>query len=75
MSQPDSDTIKQAQELIRSKELSKAQRLLVEYIKKNPHSEQAWLVLSSAVDDRANRSSACSACCASIRPTPMRNHA
>jgi hypothetical protein len=51
MSQPDIDTIKQAQELIRSKELSKAQRLLVEYIKKNPHSEQAWLVLSSAVDD------------------------
>ena len=51
MSQPDIDTIHQAQELIRSKQLPKAQRLLVEYIKKNPNSEQAWYVLSTAVDD------------------------
>jgi hypothetical protein len=51
MSQPEIDTIKQAQEYIRSKQLPKAQRLLVEYIKKNPQSEQAWYVLSTAVDD------------------------
>jgi hypothetical protein len=51
MSQPDSDSIAQAQEYIRSKQLPKAQRLLVEYIKKNPNSEQAWYVLSTAVDD------------------------
>ena len=51
MSQPETDVITQAQELIRSKQLPKAQRLLVEYIKKNPNSEQAWYVLSTAVDD------------------------
>ncbi len=51
MSQPELDVVAQAQEYIRSKQLPKAQRLLVEYIKKNPNSEQAWLVLSSAVDD------------------------
>jgi hypothetical protein len=51
MSQPDIDAIKQAQEYIRSKQLPKAQRLLVEYIKQNPNSEQAWYVLSTAVDD------------------------
>ncbi len=51
MSQPEMDVIAQAQELIRSKQLPKAQRLLVEHIKKNPNSEQAWYVLSTAVDD------------------------
>ena len=51
MSQPETDVIAQAQEYIRSKQLPKAQRLLVEYIKKNPNSEQAWYVLSTAVDD------------------------
>jgi hypothetical protein len=51
MSQPESDVIAQAQEYIRSKQLPKAQRLLVEYIKTNPHSAQAWFVLSTAVDD------------------------
>ena len=51
MSQPDTETIKQAQELIRSKQLPKAQRLLVEYIKQNPTSEEAWYALSTAVDD------------------------
>jgi hypothetical protein len=51
MSQPETDVITQAQEYIRSKQLPKAQRLLVEYIKKNPNSEQAWYVLSTAVDD------------------------
>ena len=51
MSQPETDVIAQAQELIRSKQLPKAQRLFVEYIKKNPNSEQAWYVLSTAVDD------------------------
>ncbi len=51
MNQPETDAIAQAQELIRSKQLSKAQRLLVDYIKKNPNSEQAWYTLSTAVDD------------------------
>jgi hypothetical protein len=51
MSQPEMDVITQAQEYLRSKQLPKAQRLLVEYIKKNPNSEQAWFVLSTAVDD------------------------
>src|SRR5512139_3289738 len=51
MSQPELDVIVQAQEYLRSKQLPKAQRLLVEYIKKNPNSEQAWFVLSTAVDD------------------------
>src|SRR5574339_64734 len=51
MSQPELDVIAQAKELIRSKQLPKAQRLLVEYIKKDPNSEQAWYVLSTAVDD------------------------
>jgi hypothetical protein len=51
MSQPETDLITQAQEYIRSKQLPKAQRLLVEYIKKNPASEQAWYLLSTAVDD------------------------
>src|SRR5512139_4071387 len=51
MSQPEMDVIAQAQEYIRSKQLPKAQRLLVEHIKKNPNSEQAWYVLSTAVDD------------------------
>jgi hypothetical protein len=51
MSQPETDIITLAQELIRSKQLAKAQRLLVEYIKQNPNSEQAWYVLSTAVDD------------------------
>jgi len=51
MSQPETDVIAQAQELIRSQQLPKAQRLLVEYLKKNPNSEQAWFVLSTAVDD------------------------
>ena len=51
MSQPETDVITQAQELIHSQQLPKAQRLLVEYIKQNPNSEQAWYVLSTAVDD------------------------
>ncbi len=51
MSQPDIDTIKQAQEYIRSKQLPQAQRLLVAYIKQNPNSEQAWYLLSTAVED------------------------
>src|SRR5512137_2457737 len=51
MSQPEMDVIAQAQAYIRSQQLPKAQRLLVEYIKKNPNSEQAWYVLSAAVDD------------------------
>jgi hypothetical protein len=51
MSPAETDVIAQAQELIRSKQLPKAQRLLVEYIKQNPNSEQAWYVLSTAVDD------------------------
>ena len=51
MSQPESDVITQAQALIRSQQLPKAQRLLVEYIKQNPNSEQAWYALSTAVDD------------------------
>ena len=51
MSQPEMDVIAQAQEYIRSKQLPKAQRLLVDYIKKNPNSEQAWYVLSTVVDD------------------------
>jgi hypothetical protein len=51
MSQPEMDVIAQARAYIRSQQLPKAQRLLVEYIKKNPNSEQAWYVLSAAVDD------------------------
>src|SRR5512139_1218747 len=51
MSQPEMDVLTQAQEYLRSKQLPRAQRLLVEYIKKNPNSEQAWLLLSTAVDD------------------------
>jgi hypothetical protein len=51
MNQPETDVIAQAQELIRGKQLPKAQRLLVDYIKKNPNSEQAWYTLSTAVDD------------------------
>jgi hypothetical protein len=51
MSQPDSDILKQAQEYIRSKQLPQAQRMLVAYIKQNPNSEQAWYLLSTAVDD------------------------
>ncbi len=51
MSQPDIDILKQAQEYIRSKQLPQAQRLLVAYIKQNPNSEQAWYLLSTAVDD------------------------
>src|SRR5512135_2211265 len=51
MSQPELEVITQAQEYLRSQQLPKAQRLLVEYIKKNPNSEQAWLLLSTAVDD------------------------
>jgi hypothetical protein len=51
MSQPETDVIAQAQEYIRNQQLPKAQRLLVEHIKKNPNSEQAWYLLSTAVDD------------------------
>jgi hypothetical protein len=51
MSQPEMDVIAQAQAYIRGGQLPKAQRLLVEYIKKNPNSEQAWYALSTAVDD------------------------
>ncbi len=51
MSQPDSDILKQAQEYIRSKQLPQAQRMLVAYIKQNPNSEQAWYLLSMAVDE------------------------
>jgi hypothetical protein len=51
MSQPEIDVIQQAEDYIRAKQLPKAQRLLVEYIKQNPNSEQAWYTLSTAVDD------------------------
>jgi hypothetical protein len=51
MSQPEIDVIQQAQDYIRASQLPKAQRLLVEYIKKHPNSEQAWYTLSTAVDD------------------------
>jgi hypothetical protein len=51
MNQPEIDVFQQVQEYIRTKQLPKAQRLLVEYIKKNPNSEQAWYLLSTAVDD------------------------
>src|SRR5512139_204180 len=51
MSQPEMDVLTQAQEYLRSKQLPRAQRLLVEYIKKNPNSEQAWYTLSTVVDD------------------------
>ncbi len=51
MSQPEIDVFQQAQEYIRTQQLPKAQRLLVEHIKKNPNSEQAWYMLSTLVDD------------------------
>jgi hypothetical protein len=51
MSQPETDVIAVAQALVRDQQLPKAQRLLVEYIKQHPNSEQAWYVLSTAVDD------------------------
>jgi len=40
MSQPEMDVIAQAQAYIRSQQLPKAQRVLVEYIKKNPNSNR-----------------------------------
>ncbi len=51
MSQPEIDVFQQAQEYLRTQQLSKAQRLLVEYIKQNPNSAQAWYMLSTVVDD------------------------
>ena len=55
MSQPNLNPLTQAQEYIRDKQLPKAQRLLVDYIKKNPNSEQAWYLLSTAVTDPAKQ--------------------
>ena len=54
MSQPEMDVIAQAQEYIRSKQLPKAQRLLVDYIKKNHNSsdpqKNAWRQAGRADD-------------------------
>lgn len=51
MSQPENDVFQQVQEYLRAKQVPKAQRLLVDYIKKNPNSEQAWYLLSTVVDE------------------------
>ena len=51
MSQPNPDPLKQAQDYIRRGELPKAQRLLVDFVKQNPNSEQGWYLLSQAVTD------------------------
>ncbi len=51
MSQPNPDPLKQAQDYIRSGDLPRAQRLLVDFVKQNPNSEQGWFLLSQAVAD------------------------
>ena len=51
MSQPNPDLLKQAQEFMRGGQLPKAQRLLVDFVRQNPNSEQAWYLLSQAVTD------------------------
>ncbi len=55
MSQPNPDPLKQAQEFLRTGQVPKAQRLLVDYVRQNPNSEQGWYLLSQAVTDPKRR--------------------
>ncbi len=51
MESPTPDALIQADELVRSGKPELAQAVLSEYLRNNPSSEQAWLLLSQVIDD------------------------